>query len=64
MAKAEGLQYNFDKAIEVYEDLLQRFPNSVFVYQALINANRRKGNSDKVKEYKKQLTQVTKLGPS
>ena len=64
IGKAHERTQNFGNAIKVYEDLLQRFPNSVFVYQALINANRKKGNIDKVKEYEKKLTEVTKPGAS
>lgn len=64
IGKAHERTFNFDKAIAVYEDLLQQFPKSGFVYSALIDINRKKGSIDKAKEFEKKLKEVTKGGPS
>jgi tetratricopeptide (TPR) repeat protein len=59
IGKAHERTRNFDQAIAVYEELLQQFPNSAFVYYALMNANKKKGDIQKAVEFENRIIKLT-----
>lgn len=59
LAKAHEKAQKFDKAIETYQTLLNRFPKSVYVLQAMTAVYAKKGDVEKVKEFENQLKEAT-----
>lgn len=51
LAEARILAGKYDEAIKTYEDLLKRFPKSLFVYSGFLRLYKMKGDTAKVKEY-------------
>jgi tetratricopeptide (TPR) repeat protein len=62
LAQAHERAGKWDKAIEAYETILRRFPNSAYAYRGLVNVYREKGDEEKAKEYEGKLKEVTKYG--
>jgi tetratricopeptide (TPR) repeat protein len=60
LALAHQQAGKWDNAIEVYQAILKRFPNSAYVYYELVDVYRKKGDMGKVKEYENKLKEVSK----
>ncbi|MEX2232457.1 MAG: tetratricopeptide repeat protein [Cyclobacteriaceae bacterium] len=62
IASAHEKAGKFDKAIEAYQSLLLKRPNSANAYFGLANAYRKTGDGTKTKEFEKKLADVTQYG--
>lgn len=60
LALAHEKAGKWDKAIETYQAILKRFPNSVYVYYGLVNVYRKKGDKEKTAEYENKLKETAK----
>ncbi|MGA9639657.1 tetratricopeptide repeat protein, partial [Flavobacterium sp.] len=58
LAKAHEKAQKWDKAIEAYENLLQRFPKSASVLYALTSVYAQEGDVQKAKEFEKKLNEA------
>lgn len=62
LARVHEKAGKWNKAIEAYEALLKRFPNSACVYDELLNVYTKKGDTPKIKEYETKLKEANKYG--
>lgn len=62
LAKAHEKAQKWDKAIEVYTSLLKRFPNSAYVYHAMLNVYVQKNDPAKIKDLEIKLKEAIKYG--
>ncbi|MEO8765317.1 MAG: tetratricopeptide repeat protein [Ginsengibacter sp.] len=60
LALAHEKAGKWDNAIEEYQSILKRFPNSAYVYYALVKAYRKKGDMEKSNEYESKLKETTR----
>ena len=61
IAVAQIKAEKYDAAFETYQALLKRFPKSVFMYNGLRNAYRKKGDTEKEKEFTSLLKEAAKF---
>jgi len=62
LARTHEKAGQWDKAIEAYNSLLKRFPNSAYVYHAMLNVYVQKNDLDKIKELEIKLKEAGKYG--
>ncbi len=58
IARAYEQAEKWDKAIETYQELLKRFPQSAYVLQALTLVYAQKGDAEKAKEFENKLKEA------
>ncbi|RDB07404.1 tetratricopeptide repeat protein [Runella aurantiaca] len=62
LARTHEKATQWDKALETYTSLLKRFPNSAYVYHAMLNVYVQKNDTDKIKDLEIKLKEASKYG--